>query len=369
MLNPKKHQYVFRWWVSAALGIFCFMGRVELKATSQASQVNLKHNNKEVEVKCITNDLPVQVAKWLNGKKGAVSLTFDDGSSKQRTLIIPELNKRKLRGTFFLIKSYFDKRWDKWENWLPVIAQGHEIGSHSVTHPPLSLRSELIVRKELIDSKVALQRYLKLKEVVVFAYPGSNSNAMNDRICAEYYLGSRSSGHRVISATPKSLHSLPSIPWVSKSNAEYFNQWVDRAIKSNGWIIELCHSVNGQGWEAPALSVLVTHFDYLESKSSELWVAPMGEVIKYIILRQLATITIVSQTKNHLQLQITFKDKLPPASPKLSITFVLPNKSLKSTALISDKSIPVNIIQVNGKRKGVINITPVIGKSVVNISF
>ena len=43
------------------------------------------------------------ISKWPNGKKAAVSLTFDDGSINQFTVALPILNRLQLPATFFII--------------------------------------------------------------------------------------------------------------------------------------------------------------------------------------------------------------------------------------------------------------------------
>ncbi|HTE34282.1 MAG TPA: polysaccharide deacetylase family protein [Chryseolinea sp.] len=43
------------------------------------------------------------ISVWPNGKKGAVSLTFDDGSINQFTVALPILNRIKIPATFFII--------------------------------------------------------------------------------------------------------------------------------------------------------------------------------------------------------------------------------------------------------------------------
>jgi peptidoglycan/xylan/chitin deacetylase (PgdA/CDA1 family) len=44
-----------------------------------------------------------QIMRWPDGKSGAVSITFDDGSVNQFKQAIPVLNSLKLPATFFII--------------------------------------------------------------------------------------------------------------------------------------------------------------------------------------------------------------------------------------------------------------------------
>jgi peptidoglycan/xylan/chitin deacetylase (PgdA/CDA1 family) len=43
------------------------------------------------------------ILKWPENKKGAVSITFDDGASSQYQLAVPLLNSYGMKGTFFIV--------------------------------------------------------------------------------------------------------------------------------------------------------------------------------------------------------------------------------------------------------------------------
>lgn len=44
-----------------------------------------------------------EITKWQFGKKGAVSITYDDGSINQFKIALPIMNKLKIPATFFII--------------------------------------------------------------------------------------------------------------------------------------------------------------------------------------------------------------------------------------------------------------------------
>src|SRR5208282_4951521 len=75
------------------------------------------------------NEKPFQVLTW-NGYKAAFSLTYDDGDPIHLDVAVPEMAKRNLRGTFFLIAGKLDRV----EDWKKILASGQEIGNHTVTH-------------------------------------------------------------------------------------------------------------------------------------------------------------------------------------------------------------------------------------------
>jgi peptidoglycan/xylan/chitin deacetylase (PgdA/CDA1 family) len=73
---------------------------------------------------------------WPDGKRGAISLTYDDGTDSQLDLVIPDLNRAGLRGTFFLTcnRTSVSERRAEWRSaWK---SHYHELGNHSMTHPP-----------------------------------------------------------------------------------------------------------------------------------------------------------------------------------------------------------------------------------------
>lgn len=52
-------------------------------------------------------DIEVYPAKFKDGKKAAISFTFDDGDLDHYLLVAPELEKRGRRGTFWVIGHTF----------------------------------------------------------------------------------------------------------------------------------------------------------------------------------------------------------------------------------------------------------------------
>jgi peptidoglycan-N-acetylglucosamine deacetylase len=69
-----------------------------------------------------------------------IALTFDDGPTPRVTdSILDELKKRKLRATFFMIGERVATAPDLARR---VLAEGHEVGNHTYTHPKLTTLSD-----------------------------------------------------------------------------------------------------------------------------------------------------------------------------------------------------------------------------------
>jgi peptidoglycan/xylan/chitin deacetylase (PgdA/CDA1 family) len=70
--------------------------------------------------------------RWPDGKKAAVSLSFDDARLSQVDNGLALFKKEGVKVTFFVQPSGVEKRLAGWKQ---AVADGHEIGNHSLTHP------------------------------------------------------------------------------------------------------------------------------------------------------------------------------------------------------------------------------------------
>lgn len=91
-------------------------------------------------------------------QKRALALTFDDGPDGQYTpQILDVLKQNHVPATFFVIGQNAEKFPDLVRR---MYAEGHEIGSHTFTHPNLSAASDQRVQLELNATQRALQSIL-----------------------------------------------------------------------------------------------------------------------------------------------------------------------------------------------------------------
>lgn len=69
---------------------------------------------------------------WPEGKKAAVSITFDDARTSQLRVGIPVLDEFGVKATFYVSLPALKKNKNAWKK---VAGNGHEIGNHSLHHP------------------------------------------------------------------------------------------------------------------------------------------------------------------------------------------------------------------------------------------
>ena len=120
----------------------------------------------------------------------AVILTFDDGKEDAVRVVLPMLRERRLRGTFFVITGEVGKA--GYLDWAAVRAladAGMEIGSHTATHRRLPDLPEEEVRRELVESRRAIEQSAGV-HVEALAYP---FNASRGRLADAV----RDAGYRV----------------------------------------------------------------------------------------------------------------------------------------------------------------------------
>ena len=75
--------------------------------------------------------------RWPDGKRAAVSLSFDDARLSQVDTGLPLFRKLGVRVTFFVESAHLPERLVGWKQ---AVADGHEIGNHTVTPARATMR-------------------------------------------------------------------------------------------------------------------------------------------------------------------------------------------------------------------------------------
>ena len=123
--------------------------------------------------------------RWPEGKKAALSLSFDDARASQVLGGTAFLDKHQVKATFFVVPETMEPHLNAWKQ---AVVNGHEIGNHTTTHPCsgnyLWSRHKAIenyslagMRKDIEDANDQIERLLGITPAV-FAYP-----------CGQTYVG------------------------------------------------------------------------------------------------------------------------------------------------------------------------------------
>ena len=126
----------------------------------------------------------------LHGAPNPVVLTFDDGKEDALRVVLPALQKRGMRASFFIITALVGQPgYLTWDGVRALDRAGMEIGSHTIDHARLADLPDERVRVELRDSRRELEKQLG-HPVEVLAYP---YNSVRPRIVKL----AREAGYRV----------------------------------------------------------------------------------------------------------------------------------------------------------------------------
>jgi peptidoglycan/xylan/chitin deacetylase (PgdA/CDA1 family) len=139
-----------------------------------------------------------------------VVLTFDDGYVDNLTQAAPILREFGFKATCYVVANRIGtyNSWDavqlrvnkplmnaqQLHGWL---AEGHEIGSHTLTHPHLTELNDAAATEEIIESRTVLQR-ICLQSIDHFCYPyGYLTTAIAEKV--------RTAGYRSAVTTSRGL--------------------------------------------------------------------------------------------------------------------------------------------------------------------
>ena len=104
----------------------------------------------------------------LNTDRRSVALTFDDGPHPPYTeRLLDVLAKHNVKATFFMIGNRIEKHAETVHR---VIAEGHQLGNHSYSHPVLGFLPPSIVQRE-IERTDSLLRQVGVTGEIVFRAP------------------------------------------------------------------------------------------------------------------------------------------------------------------------------------------------------
>jgi peptidoglycan-N-acetylglucosamine deacetylase len=234
--------------------------------------------------------------KWPDGKRTAVSLTFDDARLSQVDKGTALLDQYEVKGTFYVLPSQVKERL---EGWKKAVASGHEIGSHSVNHPcsgnfawsrEKALENYTIdkMRSELIESNKSIEALLGVKPEV-FAYPCGQTFVGRGLyaksyvpVIAELYL----TGRGWLDEGPNDptfcdFAQLTGMEMDGKDFEELL-PLLQRADKTHQWLVLAGHEMGDSGQQTTRLSMLQKLLEYAKDPVNGIWIAPIGTVAKYI---------------------------------------------------------------------------------------
>lgn len=172
-----------------------------------------------------------------------VSLTFDDGHEDNVTSVLPVLNQYGYKSTQCYATSFIEGQSQAVINGVLAFKNaGHEICSHTVTHPFLTSLNATALDYELSHAKAYLESLIG-EPVVNFASPYGDYNATVNAAIGTYYQSHRTVDEGFNSKDNYDLYRLRVQNILDTTTAAQVQAWVDQAIADKTWLILVYHRV------------------------------------------------------------------------------------------------------------------------------
>ncbi|MEI7677470.1 MAG: polysaccharide deacetylase family protein [Bacteroidales bacterium] len=311
-----------------------------------------------------------QIAKWFDDKKAAVSVNFDDNLPGQFSTALPIMNAKGVKGTFYVITNTASSQWSVLQT---AINDGHEVGSHSVSHPTdlnfpslAQPQKEVEIEKELKNSHDAIMANLTGQTSLSISWPfgkgGGGSDSIVRRVAKKYYFAARNT---TAGTTNGDAYTHFANTWFSAFGRDYYLQsggilmastttkanigtFITEIIKVNGWFSPYYHAINqAGGYNNVTTELFQQHIDTIASRSEDLWITPFGNASKYHHERNVGAATLTAINENASDWTLNLTDNLDNAIFNQPLTILL-NEPAFSIESISQNSINIPFTENNG---------------------
>lgn len=273
-----------------------------------------------------------EIATWKGFSQSVINYTFDDGCPNQYDVAIPMFDEFGFQLTVYLVSGSVPE--DKWSVITKAISNGHEMGSHTVTHPSLKKLSLADQLKEMEESKKTIEEKTGMKRCHTIAYPFCDYPDLD--LCSKYYIAGRDCRGKIEKSTPDSYYKIRSIGCGNLSSVcttDEFKSKMIKAASKNGWCVFLLHGIDNDGGYSPITSqVLRECLEYLDENRDKYWVTSLLNAVLYskerdavvIAERDVTTTSITVDITDDLDNAIynhplTIRRKMPDAWNNISI--------------------------------------------------
>lgn len=215
-------------------------------------------------------------------KRPLVTLTFDDGYRSAYEQVFPRLQQHQIEATFYIDTGSLgrDNRIDV-PQLIEMSQAGHEIGSHTNSHPHLNLLDKPKIVRELVSSKRELEKILG-HPVVHFAPPFGEANRDVMMLIKNHFQSSRSvkPGYNTNTSFNPFYIRVKNI--FATTRIKQVMKWLDTAERDKCWLVIVYHQVDDRG---DTYSTTPARFErHLEEiKRRKLATATIGKALEEIM--------------------------------------------------------------------------------------
>lgn len=238
-----------------------------------------------------------QIKKKWNGKKFAVSLSYDDALNVHIDKAIPVLDSLGIKATFY-VPAHSGCLMSRKEEWIKIAENGHELGNHTLFHPCSGAgdaRSWVSPEYDLdtyslsrITDEIHLANdilhAMDGKTDRSFAYTCGDTKAGNTSFVNEIkddFVAARGVERSNNKLYQTDLFSLTTFSVNNHSMAQLIGA-VEKARSENAYLVFLFHGVGGEhDLDCDERNHLML-LEYLKRIEEDVWIAPVVEISTYI---------------------------------------------------------------------------------------
>jgi peptidoglycan/xylan/chitin deacetylase (PgdA/CDA1 family) len=175
--------------------------------------------------------------------RALLTMTFDDGHEDNATTALPTLNQYGIKTTQCYATTFIEGQSQQAkDDVLAFKNSGHEICSHTVTHPYLTTVNPSTLTYELQHSKQYLESLIG-QPVTNFASPyGDYNKAVNAEI-KKFYRSHRTTDEGYNSKDNFAPYSLRVQNILNTTTAEQVAAWIAKAQATKTWLILVYHRI------------------------------------------------------------------------------------------------------------------------------
>jgi beta-glucosidase len=234
--------------------------------------------------------------QWPEGKKMALSLSFDDARLTQIDNGIPLFDKYGVKVTFYISPDDMIKRLEAWKK---VAKNGHEIGNHSVLHPCSG--NFIWSRQEALEDYTLAGMYSELDSAnriikdmlgvvpASFGYPcgqkfvgrGTMTKSYVPLISAMFETGRGWRDEAPNDPVYCNMSQLTGMEFDGKSFEE-IKKIIESPRNKGSWLILAGHEINNGGSATSLLSTIDSLCKYAMDPSNGIWIDNVHNIAKYI---------------------------------------------------------------------------------------
>jgi peptidoglycan/xylan/chitin deacetylase (PgdA/CDA1 family) len=233
--------------------------------------------------------------RWPQGKKAALSLTFDDARESQVDSGFPILDELGVKATFYVSFAPFERRLDEWKE---AASAGHEIGNHSVSHPCSGnfrfsetnyLEEYTLDRmeKELIEASDTIEGHIGIRPTT-FAYPcgqtfvgrGEEARSYVPLVAKHFHLGRGFKGESPLHPLWGDMAQAPGVDF-DGATFDDVKRFLNRAVDRNQWLLLAGHDVGHDPEQTVQADTLRQVCEYALNPDNGIWIDTAAKVAAY----------------------------------------------------------------------------------------